>query len=103
MMRYGLTFELENELRMNRQELEHLSIAVEEYRIKAAMYYSLHMRRWDLGKKLNEQLRENMDAVIGEFDGFCYSSRRASAIYRTLEDMLRDGIITRGEYDFWNI
>lgn len=103
MMRYRLAFELENELRANRQELEHLSVALEEYRIKSAMYYSLHMRRWDLGKKLNEQLRENMDAVIGEFDGFCYSSRRASAIYRTLEDMLRDGNITREEYDFCNI
>lgn len=102
-MRYGLTFELENELRTNRQELERLSIAVEEYRIKAAMYYSFHMRRWDLGKKLNEQLQENMNAVIGEFDGFCYCSWRASAIYRTLEDMLRDEIITREEYNFCNI
>lgn len=103
MMRYGLAFELENELRANRQELEHLSVALEEYRIKAAMYYSFHMRRWDLGKKLNEQLRENSNAIIGEFDGFCYSSRRASAIYRTLEDILRDGIITREEYNFCNI
>ena len=103
MMRYGLAFELENELRANRQELEHLSVALEEYRIKAAMYYSFHMRRWDLGKKLNEQLRENSNAIIGEFDGFCYSSRRASAIYRTLEDMLRDGIIAREEYNFCNI
>ena len=103
MMRYGLAFELENELRMNRQELEHLSVALEEYRIKAAMYYSFHMRKWDLGKKLNEQLRENMDSVIGEFDGFCYSSRRASAVYRTLNDMLYDGIITREEYNFCNI
>lgn len=102
-MRYGLAFELENELRMNRQELEHLSIAVEEYRIKSAMYYSFHMRRWDLGKNLNEQLRENMDAVIGEFDGFCYSARRASAVYRTLDDMFRDRIITREEYNFCNI
>ena len=67
------------------------------------MYYSFHMRRWDLGKKLNEQLRENSNAIIGEFDGFCYFSRRASAIYRTLEDMLRDGIITREEYNFCNI
>lgn len=103
MMRYGLTFELENELRMNRQELEHLSIAVEEYRMKVAMYYSFHMRRWDLGETLRKQLRENMDAVIGEFDGFCYSSRRASAVYRTLGDMFHDGIITREEYNFCNI
>ena len=103
MMRYGLTFELEKELRMNHQELEHLSIALEEYRIKAAMYYSFHMHRWDLGKKINAQLQENNDAIIGEFDGFCYSSRRASAVYRTLGDMFRDGIITREEYNFCNI
>lgn len=102
-MRYGLAFELENELRANRQELEHLSVALEEYRIKAAMYYSLHMRRWDLGKKLNEQLRENMDAVIGEFDGSCYASWRANAVFRTLEDMVHDGIISREEYNFCNI
>lgn len=99
MVAYGL----EQELKANRQELEQLSISVEEYRIKAAMYYSFHMHRWDLGKKLNEQLQENRDAIIGEFDGFCYSSRRASAVYRTLEDMIRDGIITREEYNFCNI
>lgn len=103
MMRYGLAFELEQELRANRQELERLSIAVEAYRIKAAMYYSLHMRRWDLGEKLRNQLQENDDAIIGEFDGFCYSSRRASAVYRTLGDMFHDGIITREEYNFCNI
>lgn len=103
MMRYGLTFELENELRMNRQELEHLSIAVEEYRMKAAMYYSFHMHRWELGKKLNEQLQENRDAIIGEFDGFCYASWRANAVFRTLEDMVHDGIISREEYNFCNI
>lgn len=57
-MRYGLAYGLEQELRTNRQELERLSILVEEYRIKAAMYYSFHMHRWDLGKKLNEQLQE---------------------------------------------
>ena len=103
MMRYRLTFELENELRMNRQELEHLSIAIEEYRIKAAMYYSLHMRRRDLGDRLRNQLQENDDAIIGEFDGFCYASWRANAVFRTLEDMVHDGIITREEYNFCDI
>lgn len=102
-MRYGLTYELEKELRSSRHELQHLSVTLEEYRIKAAMYYSFHMHKWDLGKKLNEQLQENGDAIIGEFDGFCYSSRRASAVYRTLEDMFRDGIITREEYNFCDI
>lgn len=102
-MRYGLTYELEKELRSNRHELQYLSVALEEYRIKAAMYYSFHMHKWDLGKKLNEQLQENKDAIIGEFDGFCYSSRRANAVYRTLEDMFRDGMITREEYNFCNV
>lgn len=102
-MRYGLAYGLEQELRTNRQELEQLSIAVEKYRMKAAMYYSFHMHKWDLGKKLNEQLQENMDAIIGEFDGFCYASWRVNAVFRTLEDMLHDGIITREEYNFCNI
>lgn len=41
-----------------------------------------------------------MDALIGEFDGFCYSSRRRRATFRTLEDLFEDGIITEAEYDF---
>lgn len=102
-MRYGLAYGLEHELRTNRQELERLSISVEEYRIKAAMYYSFHMHRWDLGETLRKQLRENMNAVIGEFDGFCCVSWRANAVFRTLEDMVHDGIISREEYNFCNI
>ena len=102
-MRYGLAYGLEQELRTNRQELGRLSIALEEYRIKAAMYYSFHMHHWDLGEKLRSQLQENDDAIIGEFDGFCYSSRRADAVYRTLGDMFHDGIISREEYNFCNI
>ena len=102
-MRYGLTFELEEELRMNRKELEYLSVSVEQYRLKAAIYYSFFMRKWDLGEKLRNQLQENLDASTGEFDGFCYASWRASAVFRTLEEMLMDGIITREEYNFCNI
>lgn len=102
-MRYGLAYGLEQELKANRQELEQLSIAVEVYRIKAAVYYSLHMRRWDLGERLRNQLQENDDAIIGEFDGFCYASWRANAVFRTLEDMVHDEIISREEYNFCNI
>ena len=102
-MRYGLAYGLEHELRTNRQELERLSILVEEYRIKAAMYYSLHMGRWDLGERLRNQLQENNDAIIGEFDGLCHASWRANAVFRTLEDMVHDGIITREEYNFCNL
>lgn len=101
-MRYGLAYGLEQELRTNRQELEYLSIALEEYKIKAAMYYSFFMHRWDLGETLRKQLQENDDAIIGEFDGSCYASWRANAVFRTLEDMVHDGIISREEYNFCN-
>lgn len=51
-----------------------------------------------LAEKLQKQSEENRDALIGEFDGFCYASWRANAVYRTLEDMLYEGIITETEY-----
>lgn len=45
-----------------------------------------------------EQAEEIVDALTGEFDGFSYASWRANAVYRTLEDMLYEGIITEKEY-----
>ena len=41
---------------------------------------------------------ENTDALVGEFDGFCCSSIRAFAVFRTLEDMYDEGLITESEY-----
>lgn len=35
---------------------------------------------------------------IGEFDGFSYASWRANAVYRTLEDMCYEGLLTEKEY-----
>lgn len=102
-MIYGVSYELENELRTNREELEILYIEVEKYRLMTAMYYSFCMKEWDLGERLENQLKENRDAIIGDFDGFAYSSVRANAEYRTLEHMLDDGIITKSEYNFCNI
>ena len=43
----------------------------------------------------NDKIR---DALIGEFDGFSYASWRANAVYRTLEDMCDEGLLTEKEY-----
>lgn len=51
-----------------------------------------------MGEKLQKQREENEDAVVGEFDGHCYASWRANAIFRTLEDMYNEGLITESEY-----
>lgn len=84
-------------------ELDAYKKKYEIQRIKSAKYYSFHMHRWSLGNRLDDQIQENQDALIGEFDGFCYSSRRANAIFRTLEDMVSDGIITGEEYNLCRI
>ena len=60
---------------------------IELLRIIAAQYKSFFFHDWDLGKRLENQREENEDAVVGEFDGYCYASWRANAIFRTLEDM----------------
>ncbi len=67
-------------------------------RIKAAKYKLFFFYKSDLTKKLEKQEEENADALIGAFDGFCWSSRRAFAVFRTLEDMYDEGLITESEY-----
>lgn len=71
---------------------------IELLRIIAAQYKAFFFRNWDLGEKLQKQREENKDAVVGEFDGHCYASWRANAIFRTLEDMYNEGLITESEY-----
>ena len=61
-------------------------------------YKAFFFRESDLAIKLQEQEEENKDALVGEFDGFCWSSRRAFAVFRTLEDMYDEGLITESEY-----
>lgn len=68
-------------------------------RIKAAKYKAFFFRESDLAIKLQKQEEENTDALIGEFDGFCWSSRRAFAVFRTLEDMYNEGLPTEDEYN----
>lgn len=71
---------------------------VENLRIKAAMYKAYFFRNFILAEKLEKQSEENGDALIGEFDGFSYASWRANAVYRTLEDMCDEGLLTGKEY-----
>ena len=54
-------------------------------------------KRKELGE---EQIKENYDYSVGEFDGFSYASWRANAVYRTLENMVYQGIITESDYRF---
>lgn len=71
---------------------------IELLRIIAAQYKAFSFIIGDLGEKLQKQREENEDAVVGEFDGHCYASWRANAIFRTLEDMYNEGLITESEY-----
>ena len=71
---------------------------VENLRIKADMYKAYFFRNFSLAEKLRKQSEENGDALIGEFDGFSYASWRANAVYRTLEDMCDEGLLTEKEY-----
>lgn len=71
---------------------------VENLRIKAAMYKAYFFHNSILAEKLEKQSEENRDALIGEFDGFSYASWRANAVYRTLENMCDEGLLTEKEY-----
>ena len=73
---------------------------IEMLRIKAAKYKAFFFRESDLAIKLQEQEEEeNKDALVGEFDGFCWLSRRAFAVFRTLKDMYNEGLLTEDEYN----
>ena len=71
---------------------------IEKYRLKAAMYRAYFFGQNVLVEKLKLQLYENDNELTGDFDGFYYSSRRVRSKFRTLEDMLEDGLLTEDEY-----
>lgn len=83
---------------MDKQDL-----IITEYRLKAAMYKAYFFHKSELAEILEKQIEENYDYSVGEFDGFCYAAWRARAVYRTLEDMVRQGIITKTEYEFCKV
>ena len=84
---------LESQEKLVSQEYE-----IENLRTKAAMYKAYFFRNFSLAEKLQKQSEENRDALIGEYDGFSYASWRANAVYRTLEDMFDEGLLTENEY-----
>lgn len=84
---------LDAETKLCSQEYE-----IETLRIKAAKYKAFFFHYSELGEKLQKQEEENRDALIGEFDGFCYASWRARAVFRTLEDMYAEGMLSESEY-----
>ena len=98
---------MEGKLETGYSDFKHLikeqQLDVEDYKLKAAMYKAFFFHRHSLGEKLQAQVRENLDARVGEFDGWVYASWRAKAIYRTLEDMVRCGLISLSEYDFCQV
>lgn len=82
----------------SREKLVSQEYEIEDLRIKAALYKAYFFRNSSLAEKLQKQSEENRDALIGEFDGFSYASWRANAVYRTLEDMCDEGLLTEREY-----
>ena len=80
------------------ENLVSLKYQVETLRIKASIYKAYFFRNSALAEKLEKQNSENTYALVGEFDGFCHSSVRSRAVFRTLEDMFCEGLITESEY-----
>lgn len=76
---------------------------IDELMLKAAMYKASFLGKHNLANKLSKQITENFNSCIGEFDGFCYVSWRANAVYRTLDDMLKEKLITEEEYRFCKV
>lgn len=94
--------ELEKELHRINIAFDKRGLMIEKYRLKTAMYKASFFHRNDLAIKIQQQIIENNDAETGEFDGFCYASWRSNAIYRTLEDLIEQRIISKEEYNFCN-
>lgn len=94
--------ELGIELMKLSDTIDSQELIIERYRLKTAMYKVSFFHRNDLAIKIQQQIIENNDAETGEFDGFCYASWRSNAIYRTLEDLIEQRIISKEEYNFCN-
>lgn len=97
------TMELGAELLELNCTVQAQEIQIEDLRLKAAKYKAYFFRKQKLAETLEEQIEENFNACVGEFDGFCYAFWRARAVYRTLEDMFRQGLITESEYIFCKV
>ena len=79
--------------------IDAIEYELEQAKIIAAKYQAFFFGKSDLAHRLQCQQDENRDNHVGEFDGFCYSSARARAVFRTLEDMEKCGMISEEEYN----
>lgn len=75
-------------------------LEIDKYNLIAAKYKAYFFGKYNLAKKLENQIGENNNVILGEFDGYCYSSWKTSNKYRTLENMVQDGFLTINEYNF---
>ena len=76
---------------------------IDRLTLKAAYYKASFYGKNELANKLINQVEENHDYCVGEFDGFCYSSKRARAVYRTIDDMYKESLLTKEEYRFCDV
>ena len=97
------TMELAMELISLNKTVDRQKIIIDELELKAAEYKAYFFGKYDLADKLQKQIKENNDNLIGEFNGYCYASWRAHAVYRTLYDMYQDRLIAEEEYDFCKV
>lgn len=98
--RFTQSMNLGVELTELNNTVESQKLLIEEYKLKGAKYKAFFFGKHNLAEKLEEQIKENYDNMIGGFDGFGYASWRAKAVYRTLEGMLECGLITESDYNF---
>lgn len=88
------------ELQRDNRDMYHRLV---NYKLEAAKYKAYFFGKRSLATRLENQIHENRDYLVGEFDGFCYASWRANAVFRTLYTMYTSSIITEEEYEFCNI
>ena len=101
--RRNMTMDFSIELINLNKTVGQQEIIIDELELKAAMYKAFFFGKYDLAEKLQNQIKENCGYNVGEFDGFCYASWRARAVYRTLADMYRENMITKEECSFCEV
>lgn len=82
-------------------KIRYLLYQAEQYRLIAAKYKADFLGKDMLAIELDNRIRENgYSAYEGGFDGLGSSSSYDMAYFKTLDDMLRENIISEQEYDF---
>ena len=100
MRKDNISMDLGRELVNLNKTVARQEIIIDELELKGAMYKAYFFGKSELAEKLRNQITENYNNRVGEFDGFSYASWRAKTVYRTLEDMYNENLITEGEYLF---